>query len=31
MTTAATDLLAPLLDLPGVPESVAEARTAVDQ
>jgi Fic family protein len=25
-----TDLLAPLLDLPGVPEAVAEARTAVD-
>lgn len=25
-----TDLLAPLLDLPGVPDAVAEARTAVD-
>jgi hypothetical protein len=25
-----TDLLAPLVDLPGVSEAVAEARTAVD-
>jgi hypothetical protein len=31
VTTAATDHLAPLLELPGVPESVAEARTAIDQ
>lgn len=30
MTTAATDLLAPLLDLPGVTDAVAEARTAID-
>jgi hypothetical protein len=30
VTTAGTDLLAPLLDLPGVAEAVAEARTAVD-
>ena len=31
MTTAATDHLAPLLDLPGVPDAVARARAAVDQ
>ena len=30
MTTPAGDLLAPLLDLPGVPDAVAEARSAVD-
>lgn len=30
MTTAASDLLAPLLDLPGVTDAVAEARTAID-
>lgn len=30
MTTAAPDLLAPLLDLPGVTGAVAEARTAID-
>jgi Fic family protein len=30
VTTAAPDLLAPLLDLPGVTESVARARTAID-
>jgi Fic family protein len=31
VTTAATDHLGSLLDLPGVPESVARARAAVDQ
>lgn len=30
VTTAASDLLAPLLDLPGVTDAVAEARTAID-
>ena len=30
MTTAASDLLAPLLELPGVTDAVAEARTAID-
>jgi Fic family protein len=30
VTTAASDLLAPLLDLPGVTDAVAQARTAVD-
>lgn len=30
VTTAATDLLAPLLALPGVTDAVAEARTAID-
>jgi len=30
VTTAAPDLLAPLLDLPGVTDAVAEARSAID-